>query len=164
MLMEKSLEIPEFDAQRTPVNHEHIFWTGGDNQDEDGIEAGIGEENKNDLADSDYEPLKMYFKEMANISLLTREGEIETAKSIEKGRAKLVEIIFSIPAAAQKLLMLGEAIRSGEAGLDCVIQNNSDSDGAYETKKFLAAIDRIKKLYQKSRQSQGKVPKRVKNS
>jgi RNA polymerase primary sigma factor len=106
----------------------------------------------------------MYFKEMSNIPLLTREDEIEIAKSIERGRVKLMEIIFSIPAAVQKLLILGEAIRNGEAGIDCIIQHNPDYDAAYETKKVLIAIERIKKLFQMPSLCQNNALKQGRNS
>ena len=122
--MENSLEFLEFDEQGTPEEHEDVLWTDSPDPDEDELE----EEKKASLADSDYEPLKMYLKEMGNIPLLTKEGEIETSKLIEKGRRKLMEIVFSLPFAVEKILKLGEDVRNGETGIDDIIQNNLDSD------------------------------------
>ena len=152
------MEVLEFFEQRTPEEHENIFWTGV----ADPVEDELEEEKNDSLANSDYEPLNMYLKEMGNFPLLTREGEIVTAKLIEKGRVKLMEVAFSLPFAIEKILMLGEAVRNGEAGLDDIIQNNLDSNEAraFETQKFLNSIDQIKTLYRRSKLPQNGVTKR----
>ena len=115
-------------------------------------EAGLDEEKQGSLVDNDYEPLKMYLKEMGSIPLLTRDGEIEMAKRIERGREKLMRIIFSVPFALQKLMSLGDAVRNGEMSLDEIVQNGGGSEDAvmFETKKFIAALDGIKDLSKKT--------------
>lgn len=130
----------DFLEQRIPEERGGMFWANNEDLDEEELE----EEKKGALADSDYEPLKMYLKEMGNIPLLTRDGEIETAKRIEKGREKLMRVIFSIPFAVEKLIVLGNSVKNGEGGLDDIIQNNLDSDDAltYETRKFLNVVTR----------------------
>jgi len=116
-------------------------------------EAGSDDEKRDNFIDSDYEPLKMYLKEMGSIPLLTREGEIAMAKKIERGREKLMKIIFSVPFALERLLSIGEAVKSGEAALDDIVQNGGGSEDAviYETRKFVAAIDQIKGLYRRTK-------------
>src|SRR5512135_3415517 len=108
--------------------------------DEEEEEIGIDEKRDN-FIDSDYEPLKMYLKEMGSIPLLTREGEIAMAKKIERGREKLMKIVFSVPFALERLLAIGEAVKSGEATIDDIVQNGGGSEDAviYETRKFVAA-------------------------
>jgi len=124
-----------------------IFWA----EDDDGDETEIEEEKKVSLVDSDYEPLKMYLKEMGNIPLLTREGEIETAKRIESGRERLARVIFTVPCAVERLIELGTAVRNGEAALDDIIQISGDSEEAmlYETRRFLSVVDGIVKLHRR---------------
>jgi RNA polymerase primary sigma factor len=126
-----------------------MFWAGRGDGDEDEIE----EEKQVSLVDSDYEPLKMYLKEMGCIPLLTREGEIETAKRIERGRGKVMRAIFSIPFAVEKLIALGRSVKEGEIGIDDIIQSNGDSDEAVmdETKKFLKVIEQINSTYKRPR-------------
>ena len=125
-----------------------VLWTDGDEEDEIGIE----EDKQDSMVDSDYEPLKMYLKEMGSIPLLTRDGEIEMAKKIEKGREKLMKIIFSVPFALERLLAIGESVKNGEASLDDIVQNAGSSEDAvmYETRRFVAAIDQIRNLYKRS--------------
>ena len=125
------------------------FWEGEDEEEEVVSE----DEKQESLVDSDYEPLKMYLKEMGTIPLLTRDGEIEMAKKIEKGRERLMQIIFSVPFARERLLKIGEAVQNGEAALEDIIQNGGGSEEAvtYETKKFLTSIDQIRVLCRKTR-------------
>jgi RNA polymerase primary sigma factor len=137
----------DFLDRRIPEERGDMFWANNEDLDQEELE----EEKRGALADSDYEPLKMYLKEMGNIPLLTRDGEIETAKRIEKGRENLMRVIFSIPFAVEKLISLGNAVKNGEGGLDDIIQNNLDSDDvlSYETKKFLNVVDQIRSLYRR---------------
>lgn len=131
-----------------------VLW---ENEDED--ESGVEEEKQDSAVDSDYEPLKMYLKEMGSIPLLTRDGEIEMAKKIEKGRGKLMKIMFSVPFALQKLIAVSEFVKSGEAVLDDIVQNAGSSEDAvmYETRRFVAAVEEIKGLYRKTKsQNSGK--------
>ncbi len=124
------------------------LWT-----DEEEEENRTDEEKQDSVVDSDYEPLKMYLKEMGSIPLLTRDGEIDMAKKIEKGRGKLMKIIFSVPFAFERLLAVCESVKSGETELDDIVQNAGSSEDAvmYETKKFVSAMDEIRGLYRKAR-------------
>ena len=38
------------------------------------------------------DPVRMYLREMGSIQLLSRDGEVEVAKRIEKGNADLIDI------------------------------------------------------------------------
>ncbi len=124
------------------------LWT-----DEEEEENRTDEEKQDSVVDSDYEPLKMYLKEMGSIPLLTRDGEIDMAKKIEKGRGKLMKIIFSVPFAFERLLAVCESVKNGETELDDIVQNAGSSEDAvmYETKKFVSAMDEIRGLYRKAR-------------
>jgi len=153
--MAKRLEIGEFLEEETPQEHDDILWAGGADPDE----AESEEEEKTSPADNDYEPLKMYLREMARTPLLTREREIETAKLIEKGRARLMEIAFSLPFAVEKMLRLGEAVRKGEAGLSDIIQSNLDPDEARET--FLLWLDLLIKGHRRPKLPQTRSPKQL---
>jgi RNA polymerase primary sigma factor len=130
----------DFLDQRVSDNRE-AFWDENTGAEEDDLEEG-----KNvSIVDSDYEPLKMYLKEMGSIPLLTREGEIDVAKRIERGRENVMRVIFSVPFAVEKLASLANLIKNGDMELGDLIQGNGDSDEAVmdETKRFFAVIDEI---------------------
>ena len=142
-LWQKPWKLTELYEQIRPEEHEQIFWTEDAFLNEEDFE----EKNKDAPADSDYEPLRMYLKEILNIPQLTKEGEIEIARAIEKGRSRLKDCSSSLfRLLVEKLLMLGDALRKGEEGLDGIIQSDLNSDEAYETERFLIALARIKEL------------------
>src|SRR5579862_6709359 len=57
-----------------------------DKKSEDGEEFG-DLELAQDFSDKTNDPVRMYLREMGTVPLLTREGEIELAKRIERGQA-----------------------------------------------------------------------------
>jgi len=109
---------------------------------------------KADFMDLEYDPVKIYLKEMSNVPLLTKAGEIEIAKRIESSRKKIAEIIFSFPFAIRKVIALGELVEKGEAPLAEIIRNGEEaleSDLLVERKRFFDITARIKKLYEQRR-------------
>ncbi|MBI5641625.1 MAG: RNA polymerase sigma factor RpoD, partial [Nitrospirae bacterium] len=124
-----------------------LFWASSEDAD------AFEDEKEVSLVDSDYEPLKMYLKEMGNIPLLTREGEVETAKRIEKGRENLMRLIFSMPFALEKLISMGGALKRCEISLSDIIQGNGDSEEAIldDNARFFDALDKLKNIYKRLR-------------
>ena len=53
----------------------------------------------------------MYLREMGTVPLLTREGEVEIAKRIERGKLAVIKSISRTPMAAQEVARLGRAAR-----------------------------------------------------
>jgi RNA polymerase primary sigma factor len=113
----------------------------------DGI-YDIEDEKEEAIIDSGYEPLKMYLNDMGRISLLTREGEIEKAKQIEKGRADLMMVVFSVPLAVKKLIEIGDLVKTGEKTIGDCLDNVGDNEKAIsdEEKKFLGLISQVRRL------------------
>jgi RNA polymerase primary sigma factor len=60
------------------------------------------------------DPLKTYLREMSRYELLTRDGEIEIARRIEREQSRALRQLSKIPAAAMELFKLGEGLRNGE--------------------------------------------------
>jgi len=121
----------------------------------DDIEEELIEEiagKKPSVTDIEYDPIKIYLKEMSSVPLLTKKGEVEIAKEIEAGRRKIAEIIFSLQFTVKKLIALGELIEKGEAPLAEIIQNGEEAfeeDFFVERKRFFNVTAKIKKLYEK---------------
>lgn len=101
--------------------------------------------------EGDYEPVKHYLREMGNIPLLTKEGEIELAKKIERGREKAMRAIFSLPFAIEKIIALGKAMKNGEAPIDEIMlcEGDSEETEVLERKRFFIITEEIKELYRK---------------
>ncbi len=60
------------------------------------------------------DPMRMYLREMGQIPLLGREGEIEIAKRIEEGQLEVSLATVSTPIAIDMLLELGKKLEKGE--------------------------------------------------
>ncbi len=67
--------------------------TGTDSSDEGGTEL---EKTSEDLEKTN-DPVRMYLREMGTVPLLTREGEVEIAKRIEKGKRTVLKAISRAP-------------------------------------------------------------------
>jgi RNA polymerase primary sigma factor len=108
----------------------------------------VEDEKEEAIIDSGYEPLKMYLNDMGRISLLTREGEIEKARQIEKGRIDLMTVVFSVPLAAKKLIAMGDSVKTGEKTLGDFLENIGNSEEMIydESGKFLDLISQIRRL------------------
>ncbi|TAN40198.1 MAG: sigma-70 family RNA polymerase sigma factor [Nitrospirae bacterium] len=106
-------------------------------------------EHREPLTESNYEPLKMYLREMGTIPLLTREGEVDIAKLIESGRGRIVRDIFCIPCMVEKFIALEDMVKSGETKIESMVQCNLDSDEAEmeESRRFLSTIEKIRKIH-----------------
>ena len=75
------------------------------------------------------DPLRAYLRGVGSHKLLTREGEIEVAKSIEQHRARLVQVVLMSPLSIQELLNLAEKVREGTKTIDNVIDGFTDVAG-----------------------------------
>ncbi|HUO77058.1 MAG TPA: sigma-70 family RNA polymerase sigma factor [Thermodesulfovibrionales bacterium] len=123
-----------------------IHWGESEDEGEGEIEA----EERVAFVTEEYDPIRMYLKEMGNFPLLKKEDEIELARQIEKGRERIIESIFPLPFVVEELLTYGALIRKGGASLSEFTQNEADSmeTPEAEKRKFLAHLERVKDLYQ----------------
>ena len=63
------------------------------------------------------DPVRLYLKEMGQINLLTREGEVEIAKRIEQGELEVLDTVSCNPICVRDLITLGERLESGDVKL-----------------------------------------------
>jgi RNA polymerase primary sigma factor len=72
--------------------------------------------------DKTNDPVRMYLREMGTVPLLTREGEVEIAKRIERGKNAMLRAISRTNMAAQDVARLGERLGAREIGVrDAVV-------------------------------------------
>jgi len=67
------------------------------------------------LAGRTDDPVRLYLKEMGQINLLTREGEVEIAKRIEAGEKDVLGTIATNPICIEELVVLGQRFKIGQA-------------------------------------------------
>jgi RNA polymerase primary sigma factor len=67
------------------------------------------------------DPVRMYLREMGTVPLLTREGEVEIAKRIERGQIRVMKAISRSPIVIREIVGLGEDLRRGVRNIKEVV-------------------------------------------
>ncbi|MBN8729739.1 MAG: RNA polymerase sigma factor RpoD [Acidobacteria bacterium] len=115
-----------------------------------------------DLSDKTTDPVRMYLREMGTVPLLTREGEIELAKRVERGQRGMMKSLSRSPLVVSQILELGEQVAREEVPIRDILQSPdppvSDENFEEQTQEFLKAVEEIDKLYRKAMQIQQKLP------
>src|SRR5215510_2913303 len=77
--------------------------------------------------DKTNDPVRMYLREMGTVPLLTREGEVEIARRIERGKLAVIKSISRTPLISKKVIELGDQLHSGERTIrELVIFNDEE--------------------------------------
>jgi RNA polymerase primary sigma factor len=102
------------------------------------------------------DPVRMYLREMGTVPLLTREGEVEIAKRIERGQNRVLKALSRSPIVIRELLAMGEDLKNGVRSIKELV--TFDEEEITEEildnrlKEFTGKIDDLAKLYKKSNQ------------
>ena len=88
------------------------------------------------------DPVRMYLRQMGQISLLTRAEEIALAKRIEEAEEKLKRIVFNAKASRQEVLNIANQIANDEMSLESTI----DSGNGEEVEANIANIKKKFKI------------------
>ena len=118
----------DLDDLLTTINTQGIE-LGADSRDgRDKYEPEAGEESEDvelDLSPGTLEktndPVRMYLREMGTVPLLTREGEVEIAKRIERGQLRVMKAISRSPIVIREIVGLGEDLRRGVRNIKEVV-------------------------------------------
>jgi RNA polymerase primary sigma factor len=123
-------------------------------------EVEEGEEVELDLTPGALEktndPVRMYLREMGTVPLLTREGEVEIAKRIERGQLRVLKALSRSPIVIREIVGLGEDLKKGVRSIKEV--TTFDEEEITEEilqnrlKEWTGKIDDINKHYKKSLQ------------
>ncbi len=78
--------------------------------------------------------VRMYMRDMGTVQLLSREGEVEIAKRIEKGELEVFDFVFSSPFGRNHLMGVAQLMKEGGVRLRSVVklaepEVDSDEDG-----------------------------------
>jgi len=99
------------------------------------------------------DPVKLYLREMGNISLLTREGEIAIAREIERGEKAIIKALSKTRIVLNQVLSLEEQIKTSPIALLEMFDLSEEEiteDRLEEKRKQIAAkIKTIRELSQK---------------
>jgi RNA polymerase primary sigma factor len=71
--------------------------------------------------DKTNDPVRLYLREMGTVPLLSREGEIEIAKRIERGQKAVTKVLSRSPLVVNEILRFGELLHKNELGIKALI-------------------------------------------
>ena len=121
----------DLDDLLTTINTQGIDVLSGESKfagDREKYEPEAGEESDDvelDLSPGTLEktndPVRMYLREMGTVPLLTREGEVEIAKRIERGQLRVMKAISRSPIVIREIVGLGEDLRRGVRNIKEVV-------------------------------------------
>jgi RNA polymerase primary sigma factor len=107
----------------------------------DSVEEEVGYSN---------DPVRVYLREMGQVSLLTREGEVEIAKRVETGQLERVAAVLGTPYGLNRVLRLGEAFRRGEIELRDLLEglDEPEPQSSPEERRvaWLQTLGRLRRL------------------
>ncbi len=123
-------------------------------------EGEAGEDVELDLTPGALEktndPVRMYLREMGTVPLLTREGEVEIAKRIERGQLRVLKALSRSPIVINELLAMGEDLKKGVRSIKEVVtfdeEEITDEILQNRLKEFTGKIDDLAKAYKKASQ------------
>jgi len=103
--------------------------------------------------DKTHDPVRMYLREMGTVPLLTREGEVEIAKRIERGQLDVLKVLSRSPIITQEMFALREALATAQRTIKEVVVFNDDELTEERVAERLAetigAVDEIERLNKK---------------
>jgi RNA polymerase primary sigma factor len=99
------------------------------------------------------DPVRMYLREMGTVPLLTREGEVEIAKRIERGQLRVLKALSRSPIVIKEILSLGEDLKRGVRSIKELVafdeEEITDEIVQARLKDFVGQIDDVGKHYKK---------------
>ncbi len=96
------------------------------------------------------DPVKMYLREMGQVSLLTREGEVEIAKRIEAGEREVFNAIIESSIGIKEIMNLKQKLEGGECRLTDILrevdEEMSEEEEAAQRERVIGMLEEVQRL------------------
>ena len=96
------------------------------------------------------DPVRVYLREMGQVSLLTREGEVEIAMRIEEGEHDQERAVLGTPFGIREVLRLAEELKKNQIELKTVIDGLDDAEPVHTPEErrrdFFLKVNRVRRL------------------
>src|SRR5262245_26739690 len=117
------------------------------------LPAGVGEKIN--------DPVRLYLREMGTVPLLTREGEVEIARRIERGQNTVLKSLSRAPLVIQEIVAMGEEMMRDMLSARDVVQISDpiQTDELIEEKQreFSERAEEIGRQYRRILQARQKL-------
>jgi len=86
------------------------------------------------------DPVRVYLREMGAVPLLTRDGEVDLARRMERGKMQARRAISRSPLVVTRFLELYEQIKKGDVTIESAILHGDPEESAEAKEKRLAGV------------------------
>src|SRR6266849_960243 len=107
------------------------------------------------------DPVRIYLREMGVVPLLTREGEVDIAKRIERGQRRVLKALSRSPIVIRQVLAIGEDLKRGARSIKEIVVFDEEEitekvlqNGVKDT---TCQIDELQKHYKRASQLAGRL-------
>src|SRR4026207_536664 len=118
--------------------------------------------------DKTNDPVRMYLREMGTVPLLTREGEVEIAKRIERGKLAVIKSISRTPTVARTIMQMGDALKADERSIRELVtfvdEELTDEKIDDRKKQVMRQIEAVRKAWQQVEKCKEKLEKTPKGA
>ena len=108
------------------------------------------------------DPIRIYLREMGVVPLLTREGEVDIAKRIERGQRRVLKALSRSPIVIRQVLAIGEDLKRGARSIKEIVTFDEEEitekvllNGVKDTTH---RIDELQKHYKRASQLAVRLP------
>jgi len=97
--------------------------------------------------DKTNDPVRMYLREMGTVPLLTREGEVEIAKRIERGQINVLKALSRSPLTVQEMVVIREELATGRKSIkEAVVFNDDELTEEKVAERLKEVIDTVNEI------------------
>ena len=129
-------------------------------------EEAASDEVKLDLTLDAFEnindPVRIYLRQMGAVPLLTREGEVEIAKRIERGQLRALKALSRSPIVIRQILAIGEDLKCGKRSIKetVVFKEEEITEEILQNRirEITQRIAELQKHYKRGCQLAGRLP------
>jgi len=117
-------------------------------EEPEGAEPESAEEAVPESGESVYtdDPVRTYLREMGSVSLLTRQGEYELARRMERGKLRVHKVLSRSPLVQRTAVALYDGVRQGQIRLDEFAEIGA-LDHASKERKRAGAMERLAAMW-----------------
>jgi len=107
------------------------------------------------------DPARIYLREMGVVPLLTREGEVDMAKRIERGQRRVLKALSRSPIVIRQILAIGEDLKRGARSIKEIVVFDEEevTEKVLQNgfKDITCRIDNLQKHYKRTNDLAGRL-------
>jgi RNA polymerase primary sigma factor len=114
-----------------------------------------------DALEKTNDPVRIYLREMGVVALLTREGEVDIAKRIERGQLRALKALSRSPIVIRLILAMGEDLKRGVRSIKEIVvfpeEEITEEILQNRVKEITPRVDELQKHYKRASQLAGRL-------